>query len=327
MKTETKTEAKPLYRERDGVCSRGLLFLGQKDLAFFDLATAIKYANMFRHYYGLDAADIHGGEPTEYEWIVPLVEHCSRIGLRPTLISSGQGDIARILAIEDAGLDDWLISIHGGTAESHDAILGNAGSFEKLIASLDLVGRPVRFSTTIQRKNLGALPIDLLLDRPPTVWNPTVLPGEFDPIAEGVTNGEAAEALAPAIERLEAAGWEVNVRYFPLCVAEQYGFAENVSGFYQIPFDPWEWRLNVTTRRPLEAIARDGGWYESERIRAAESVRSRANDVCDPCSMRPICDGPTNQYQKAIGLEELIPYTGEPITDPLHFQNRRGLRR
>src|SRR5262245_32549150 len=100
---------KPLFKARDGVCSRGWLFLGeqggpcdrkcffcyyshQPNLVFYTLETLFSHANLFRHYYGLDACDITGGEATIYKGIVPLVAHCAAIGLKPTIITHGQNN-------------------------------------------------------------------------------------------------------------------------------------------------------------------------------------------------------------------------------------------
>jgi hypothetical protein len=118
---------------------------------------------------------------------------------------------------------------------------------------------------------------------------------------------EIAPFLARAIEELEPLGWEVNVRYWPLCIAKEFGFEANVSGYHQVPFDPWEWRLNVTTRSPIEKIEAEGGWYESERLRAIAGMGLRHE-----------------QYQKKFGLDELRPVAGELETDPLVFQKTRG---
>jgi hypothetical protein len=139
-----------------------------------------------------------------------------------------------------------------------------------------------------------------------------------------VSYREAAEPLARAIERLEAAGWEVNVRYWPLCIAKEYGFAANVSGYHQVPFDPWEWRLNVTQRIPLEKIESDGGWYAAERARASEWMKTRDNPSCRGCSLGLICDKPPSQYQAKYGCGELKAIHGPMIENPLHFQKERG---
>jgi len=340
---------RPLFKERkmNEVSSRGWLFMGesggpcdkacqmcyyayQKNLVFYSLETMLNHANLFRHYYKLDAADISGGEPTIYKYIVELVRHCSKIGLKPTIITHGQNTRDNFKpnfpgaekgeplykAIERAGLEDWLVSLHGGSATAHDDVLGEAGSFDRLLAGLDLVKRPVRFNTTIQKENLNDLPVGILLDRAPTVWNP-ILFNPFhewanktgkDEIEFQVTYRAAAEKLAIAIEKLEAAKWEVNVRYFPLCIAEEFGFAQNVSGYHQVSFDPWEWRLNASRRVALEKIEAEGGWFQSERTRARDIVGPRVlNEVCGGCAVREICDGPQTQYAAAHGLDELRP--------------------
>ena len=350
---------KPLYKARDGVCSRGWMFLGeqggpcdkkcefcyyawQKNLVFYSLPTLMGHANLFRHYYGLTACDISGGEATIYKSIVELVSHCSLIGLKPTIITHGQNNrddwkLGRerplYQEIEDAGLEDWLISLHGGSASSHDAILCQEGSFDRLIHGLSLVKRPVRFNTTLCKDNYKDLPINILKDMPPTVWNPIMFnpfhawsdktgPTEIDFQAQ---YKDIAPYLAQAIEILEPLGWEINVRYWPLCIAKEFGFAENVSGYHQVPFDPWEWRLNVTLRSPMERIEADGGWYESERKRAIDGMGPRSNETCDKCSLNRVCDSPPEQYQKKFGLSELIPMNGEIETDPLCFQKTRML--
>ncbi len=311
-----------------------------KNLVFYSLPTLLGHANLFRHYYGLEAADITGGEATIMKGIVELVSHCAKIGLRPTIITHGQNirpdwklGYKRPLyeELEDAGLDDWLVSFHGGTAAAHDKILGSEGSFERMIQGLTYVKRPVRFNTTLLDDNYRELPemVKRLLDRPPTVWNAIM----FNPFHSWSDGREIdfqqqyrviAPHLARAINDLEGAGWEVNVRYWPICIAEEFGFVENVSGFHQVAFDPWEWRMNVTGRVPIQQIEKEGGWYEAERNVAARTVAHRANKVCGECRYRAICDKPPEQYQAKYGLDELRPILGDVEQDPLVFQRKRG---
>ena len=314
----------------------------QKDLVFYSLETMMQHANLFRHYYGVDAVDISGGEPTIFKGIVPLVEHCANIGLKPTLITHGQNNgngwqpwnLKRPLyaEIEDAGLEDWLISLHGADAKAHDAVLSQEGSFDRLIDGLHNIKRPARFNTTIQKDNYKNLPVNVLKDRPPTVWNPIMFNPFFywadkskTEIDFQVSYTDAAPYLASAIAELEALGWEVNVRYWPLCIAEKYGFAANVCGYHQVPFDPWEWRLNVTQRTPMESIEEAGGWHEAERQLAGKMMASRDNEKCSGCSLTAICDKPPEQYQNKYGTDELTTVTGESVTDPLHFLKERAV--
>ena len=334
--------------EQGGPCDKSCAFCyyaHQDKLVFFSFETLVQHANMFRHYYKLDACDISGGEATIFKTptgdIADLVAHCSRIGLKPTIITHGQNIRAdwklgrpRPLyqEIEDAGLEDWLISLHGGSRESHDAILCQEGSFDRLLHGLALVRRPVRFNTTLVGLNYKDLPVSVLLDQPPTVWNPIM----FNPfhwwsdkfgkeIDFQASYHEIGPYLAKAIESLENHGWEVNVRYWPMCIAKEYGFEANVCGYHQVPFDPWEWRLNVTQRVPLQRIEAEGGWYKAERNRATQWMTGRENPVCSRCSHEPICDRPPEQYQAKYGHSELRVLDGPAATDPLLYQRERGI--
>ena len=357
---------KPLHRKRNWSAedSVGWMFMGehggpcdkscemcyyahQKNLVFYDLNTMILMANMFKHYYGLNAADITGGEPTIYKHIVPLVQHCKNIGLSPRIITHGQnirddwklgGKVPLYKAIEEAGLELWRVSLHGNSAESHDHVLGSKGSFDRVMANLPNIGVETQFNTTLLDTNYKDLPVEVLKDREPTVWNMIYfLPYFYWSDQTGETEAafqvqyrEAAPYVARAIETMEANGWEVNMRYWPLCVAKEFGFEANVSGYHQVAFDPWEWRLGVTGRSTMESVNKDGGWYQHERRLAEEWMSDRRNSACTGCSLDMICDKPPGQYQKKYGVSELKPVAGPMIHDPLHFQKTRvihGTRR
>ena len=338
--------SRPLYKPRDGkVCSRGWLFMGlnggpcdrkcefcyyahQKEYAFFDLPTMIRNANIQRHYYGLTATDISGGEPTIYPDIVPLVEHCHAIGLEPTIITHGQNLAKNNLAekIEEAGLADWLISLHGGDEKTHDKILCRKGSWDALWEGVESTGVPLRWNCTVCKTNVDALPHTVLLEREmePTVMNFIM----FNPFHDWsgkeriefqVQYDEAGPRIAEAVQALEAKGWEVNVRYWPYCNAKKHGFARNVSGYYNVAYDPWEWRLACTNNVQVEVVEKMG-LEQSERAIADKLMAPRMNDVCKGCRYAAICDKPPEQYQKRYGLKELASEKGEPVSDVLHFQ-------
>jgi len=352
---------KPLRKPRNGKAtdSIGWMFMGemggpcdkhcqmcyyahQKNLVFYDLPTLINHANLFRHYYGLDGADITGGEATIYKDIVPLVAHCKSIGLSPRIITHGQNihDKFRVengvplyKRIEAAGLDVWRYSLHGGSPASHDAVLGQEGSFKRLIDNINNPSVEMHFNTTLLDTNYKDLPVNVLVDRPPTVYNIIYfLPYFFWATDKGMVEAdfqvkyrEAAPYVGKVVSELEARGWEVNIRYWPLCIAEEYGFAENVCNYHQVPYDPWEWRLNVTQRTPMESIVKQGGWVAAERNAATSWMADRKNEKCDVCANKLICDGPPVQYQKKYGIEELRPIEGAVRIDPLHYQKERGV--
>jgi len=344
--------SRPIYRPHNKPTGRGWLFLGenggpcdkackfcyyayQPDLVFFDLDTIMMIINRFRWVYGLDACDISGGEPTIYPQLPKVVEHCANIGLRPTIITHGQNCTEKkVKAIEDAGLDDWLISLHG-LKDNHDAAVVNrrgdgSGGFERLVAGLSHMKRPKRFNSTLQVHNYDILPkmAQWLADhQEPTCWNmiqfnPFNAWSGKDVIDFQVPMAKLGPVIGEAVEIAEAAGFEVNVRYFPFCVAAKYGFAKNCINYYQTQFDPWEWGLEATQRMSVKQI-NDYGGVAAARRRSCDAIReSRMNPKCKTCRFSPICEGPTIQYQERYGLDEITPAIGEPIKDITWFEKK-----
>lgn len=315
----------------------------QKDLVFFHFDTLIGHANKFRYYYGLEYCDISGGEATIYgsksldgrrTQLEDLVGHCADIGLKPTIITHGQNNTeALVRGVEEAGLEDWLVSMHGMEHGHNLTVVNHAGQtqdgWQKLVNNLGYCQRPVRFNTTLQNFNYQELPALakwLAENRPPTVWNLI----QFNPFyawqgQEVIEFQEQASVLAPyvaqAVELAEAAKWEVNVRYFPFCIANQFGFARNVVNFYQTQYDPWEWDLVATERLPMAWVQQQGGTEQARRDWIDRMIAlPRNNSACVTCAVRPICEGPTEQYQARYGTAELTPFEGQPFYDISHFE-------
>lgn len=350
---------RPLYRPHGQPTERGWLFLGrhggpcdkackmcyyafQQQLVFFSLPTLLHHANRMRHYYGLSACDISGGEATIYgpkeggrrPRLEALVRHCANIGLAPTIITHGQNNTAELVAgVEDAGLEDWLISLHG-LAEGHERTVVNhqgdgAGGWGRVIAGLAHCRRPVRFNTTLQNFNAAELPglARWLADhRPPTVWNliqfnPFYAWNERPDIDFQTPMAALAPLVGEAVRIAEAAGWEVNVRYFPYCVAAEHGFARNCINFYQTQVDPWEWDLLATNRVPLREVQRRGGTAAARRVECDRIAAGRRNRACAGCRFNRICEGPTTQYQARYGVDELRPIAGATVTDINYFEH------
>jgi pyruvate-formate lyase-activating enzyme len=341
--------ARPVYRPRGEPTRRGWLVLGenggacdqhcqmcyfahQKQRRFYTLETMIGMANRQRHYYGLNATDISGGEPTVYPDIRALVQHCAHIGLEPTIITHGQNSTPDMVdGIEAAGLEYWKVSLHG-LQTGHNAAVQRDDAWQRLVGNLRNYHRPVHFNTTVLKDNAAELPAlaRFLIDaQPPTVWNLITFNPFWDwqgqeHIEFQVQYTTAAPYYAEAITLAQRAGWEVNARYFPPCVAAQQGFEANCIDFYGTQWDPWEWDLLATNRAPMPV--RGGlGEYSAAVVLARRELcdqiaRSRANERCDTCRFHPICEGPTEQYQRQYGLDELRPATGDPVHDILYFE-------
>lgn len=314
----------------------------QSQLTFFTLDTLKAHANLFRHHYGLGFCDISGGEATIYgpkakdgrrPQLEALVTHCRAIGLLPTIITHGQNNTETLVkGIEDAGLEDWLISLHGLQTGHELTVVDHRGQgdggFGRLTDNLRHCQRPVRFNTTVQNFNyleLPALAHWLADHRPATVWNIIQFNPFFAWAGKEVIDFQAPMAeIAPhigeAVRVAEAAGWEVNVRYFPFCVAAEHGFARNCVNFYGTQYDGWEWCLAATNRMPMQYVQEAGGLAAARRLYCDQIAGSRANEKCAGCRFNQICEGPTEQYQKRYGVAELKPVAGDAVTDIAFFE-------
>ena len=350
---EIFTGSRPTYRKHNRPTERGWLFLGenggpcdkackfcyyayQDDLVFFDLDTIFMIINRFRWVYNLRACDISGGEPTIYPNLPKVVKYCATIGLQPTIITHGQNCTEdKVRSIEDAGLDDWLVSLHG-LGKYHDSAVLNrkgdgSGGFDRLVKGLSYMKRPVRFNTTLQMdnyKNLSEIATWLVENREPTCWNMI----QFNPfnawagkevIDFQVPMSELAPKIAEAVEIAESGGFEVNIRYFPFCIAAKHGFAKNCINYYQTQYDPWEWALEATMRLKFEDFSHTG--VEKVRRNSCDAIRKkRMNAKCAKCRFSPICEGPTQQYQARFGIEELAPVSGKAIQDIIWFEKEEN---
>lgn len=221
--------------------------------AFMSLDKAKEICTTLVEYYGNTAIDIQGGEPTLYKDIYGLVRHCRQIGLLPTLITNAIPLFKRenVRRLKEAGLRDFLVSIQG-IGETYDQIVGVPGSFTKQMQGLDNIiaeGIPFRMNCVLSKPVLPQLPqiAELAISRGARAVNFLA----FNPFEDQQLNGkrstfnvprysEVGAALDDAIDTLEQAGIEVNVRYFPICmVAPRH--RKNIYDFQQLPFDVHEW--------------------------------------------------------------------------------------
>ncbi len=115
---------------------------------------------------GTDQLDIDGGEPTTHPRLTDAIGLAREIGYRSiNLTSNGRLLRDRSLAerVVNSGITHLLISLHGATAEVHDAATDAPGSFAETVAGIDNVMalRPAHVDTglnvTIVRANVDHL--------------------------------------------------------------------------------------------------------------------------------------------------------------------------
>ena len=219
---------------------------------FMTLDKAKEICRIMREYYGNNAIDIQGGEPTICPGILDLIAYCREIGLHPTLITNGIY-LAKPGALEkfkEAGIRDFLVSLHG-IGDIHDEVVGRKGAYEKIIASIERMVEldvPFRFNCTMSKPVVPLLPeiarkavqygagaVNFIAFNPFSDQETGIRTHENVPRYSDITSH-----LTEAMDILEEAGIEVNVRFLPLCMAEER-HRKNFYNFQQLSYDLHEW--------------------------------------------------------------------------------------
>lgn len=329
-----------------------------------ELEKAKKIAHDVRYVYHNDSIDIEGGEPTIWPHINEFVAYCSSIGLLPTLITNGivLADRERLKKLKSAGLRDLLVSVHG-LGEVYDTMVGRAGSAAKqqtALANCLEEGIPVRFNCVLTKESIPQL---AEISRHAIRYNALVVNFiTFNPFEDQASLGrtaesvpyhtEAAPQLTRALDILDEAGIEANVRYFPLCLLEER-HRKSAYNLKQLPWDPHEWDFDSwhwTNRKPqmmrgaplmphhksLEEVipGLDAGERTKEQNPAvyqayAEKVIGawcayRHPATCEGCGLKAVCDGLTGDYVRLHGTAEPRPVSmKEPPQDPRFYISRQ----
>ena len=333
---------------------------------FMGLDKAKAIVDTLRNHYGNNAIDIQGGEPTIYPGIEELCEHSARIGLLPTLITN-----ALVLAkreacqrLKDSGVRDLLVSVHG-LGQNYDDVVGVPGAHKKQMVALDncvAIGMPVRFNCVLTKSSLphladvarlavsvGARAVNFI------AFNPFEDQQKGERSLDDVAAyGVVAPPLLAAMDVLNAAGIEVNVRYFPLCQVPE-GYRQHLYNFQQLPYDLHEWdyaswswtdmkpqRMRQGELSPLislrqanlrspmfknvpgylddPSLSLDDEYRHSALIRAREHCGYKPAPACGHCAAKGICDGFHGDYAAFFGFDEAQAIqAAAPFTDPRHY--------
>ena len=271
MMQDTQIQAFPRTTKRV-LTQRGVMWLGQTcnlrcyfcyfinriedhehpEHAFMSLEKAKRICTTLREFYHNTSIDIQGGEPTIFKDILELIHYCRQIGLYPTLITNGLvlGKPGRVEDYRDAGLRDFLVSLHG-VGGIHDEVVRVQGAYDRTIAAIERIraaGIPFRLNCTMSKPVVSVLEevAQKAIDYGALVVNYIA----FNPFSDQFTGHRRADTvaryseirahLARASDMLEDAGIETNVRYLPLCMAEER-HRKNFYNFQQLPYDVHEW--------------------------------------------------------------------------------------
>ncbi len=285
-------EARPALQKtrRRTLTKRGVLWLGQTcnlrcyfcyflnriedtehpEHPFMSLDKSKEICRTLRQTYGNTAIDIQGGEPTIYPGILDLIRYCREIGLYPTLITNGLvlAKREKLQEFKDAGIRDFLVSLHG-IGDIHDQVVCRKGSYEKIIAAIEnmrAIGVPFRFNCTMSKPVVPILPE---IARKAVAYGANAVNFlAFNPFEDQETGIRTHDNVArytdikpyltEAMDILEKAGIECNVRYLPLCMAEER-HRKNFYNFQQLSYDHHEWDYNSWNWTGLQPERMKGG--------------------------------------------------------------------
>lgn len=273
---------------------------------------------------GCTAGDLTGGDPLTNPMIVDFVRLCveNKISLR--IISSLICPQKVLDDVMDAGVDDWLISLHGAKEETHNAIVHNYenGPVEKTkyrqiqVKRLESIMKRMQWCgnyVIIEKNQLEMADFArwvVSLPRPPHIinflnFNPHYEWGsgkhKQEAISQIVDYRIAGPILDEAIDILEGAGIGVNCRYTPMCaVAERH--RKNICNGMHNPFDGGEWENSI------------GGKTYADGVRYGKNLTNgneEKNAPCNTCSHQWICGGANKIWHKLanekFGCEVLHP--------------------
>ena len=282
--------------------------------AFMSLDKAKQICKTLRYFYDNRSIDIQGGEPTIHKDILELVSYCRDIGLSPTLITNGLilGKPGKLEEFRDAGVRDFLVSLHG-IGEAHNEAVRVKGAYEKITASIERMREldlPFRFNCTMSKP---VVPVITQVAAKAIEYGANAVNFiAFNPFSDQNTGHRQAETverysvikprLTEAIDMLEAAGIETNVRYLPMCMAEER-HRKNFYNFQQLSYDVHEWDYQswMWTMMPTQMM-RDGNPSPPYRIGpyAYRVYKAPAHLVRDNYEKHPLKQGIKFAIQRTL---------------------------
>lgn len=251
--------------------------------------------------------DFTGGEPTLVPHLPELIDYIGSKGMKCCVISNAIAHPNRVANIMGAGVDDWLISVHG-VNETHNTLTANKGGFDKLLHTLDLISSEMdfRFNTVINKYNTGELLeiaalaagynvriINFINFNPHHAWA-----NRLEETYEFIANLRMVQPiLESTIDYLESEGIGVNVRYYPMCRMRE-DLRRVICNDLQVGFDPYEWDYEIQPKT-YQAF-REWGVRNSNFTEEKEGA-------CRICDLKNICGGINKYFNKATNGSAIDP--------------------
>lgn len=254
-----------------------------------------------------------GGEPTLIPELPEYIAYAKAKGMRTNLITNGVclADADLVARLAEAGLDSVQVSIEGPTAETHDRVTCNPGSFDKSISGirhLHTHGLHVHTNTTIcvQNRDFVARLPDLAAELGHEYFSMNMVirtGGAVDEHTDFIGYSEIEAVVAPIFRRAQELGLRM-VWYSPVpyCIFNpvSFGLGGNscaaAGGLLSVapdgqvlPCSSFERGIGNLLTEPFETI-----WGR----RSARYWRNKEflPPLCAECDLRAICCGACPLY-------------------------------
>lgn len=270
---------------------------------------------------GCNYIDLTGGEPTIIPTIPEIIKYALEKGIKICVITNGI-DKRNIKQLLEAGVDDFLISVHG-MERIHDYTTQCNKAWARQREFMDqLKGRiNFRFNFVITKWNQHEI-LDVAKDmitRVPSIVNFI----NFQPQSEWIDHPLETEKviadlrlveplLNEAIELLEKNNIGVNVRYYPMCRIDKK-YRRCICNDKQVMFDPYEWDY-ATMPKTLERYI--------EKSNGMSNANEYKGEPCNICDLFKICGG-VNRIVNKITRGQLINIISENEIDKKDFYSYR----
>jgi len=317
----------------------------------------------FAYALGKRAIDISGGEPTIRKDLPELIRYCRQLGYTTiNVITNGisTSHAAYCEKLKDSGLTEALFSIHSHDASVHDSLTGVAGSYQKIISSINnfiRLGIPFRINTVITNKNYTDINsfLESVCPFQPgavnlIVFNPseTAVHVEKNDTVRFSDYQVIGDAVSQALDTWKDRFTMINVRFLPFCFLRKHPDAVRTQWQKFHEAQEWDPFLNILFQKGvvralaavLAGVVCPGNTprFTFKKIdtllgKLASNFRMKyyykQNADCRRCDVSPICTGLQKDYVKKYGFPRMAPLTvaNAKITDPLFFVHQPKYKR
>lgn len=304
---------------------------------------------------GINRLHITGGEPTLYKNLTDIVIKSKQLGfINIGIITNGLllKKKSYVIECKNAGIDEFIISLHGHNAEIHDEHTQTKGSFDSIIKGIENLKElkiPLKINFVITRNNYKYLKnfAELMIELKPVevallYFNPLdYAANTFNEFS--VVYTETMPFLNESLDLLEKHKIKVLYKFIPLCIISK-GYEKYLQNFPNALFEEWEW--NDEVRSVLQNGYKE--YHSRMMINFKKFTKAQINNLpfkvlsylnsvfctysffynkietCNECKYDLICQGVNKYYLDLYGLNEFKPVKGDKIIKP-DFSNKDNI--